>query len=201
MTSLEDSSATQEYDETVAEFSQDLLFLRSEWDRIKLKSDGVDECLMVIDRNLVMYEKRFDSMDHRFDQLTQILYRMETNRMSEKAQGKAITSSSNDKHLRYNHLRDLNLRYFLRGLSYLRLVRHARVFLRRLTCRCLMDPALLGGLHEWNVTFVLETFMGWNVCNWSRSVWKVMSLTGLMERWIMTHLLIGSSLRDVWLLG
>ncbi|WZY77890.1 hypothetical protein YC2023_024274 [Brassica napus] len=109
MTSLEDSSATQEYDETVAEFSQALLFLCSEWDRIKLKSDGVDERLMVIDRTLVMYEKCFDSMDHCFDQLTQILHRMETNQMSEKAQGKAITSLLNDKHLRYNHLRDLNL--------------------------------------------------------------------------------------------
>uniref|UniRef100_M4FH77 Uncharacterized protein n=1 Tax=Brassica campestris TaxID=3711 RepID=M4FH77_BRACM len=97
MTSLEDSSATQEYDETVAEFSQALLFLCSEWDRIKLKSDGVDERLMVIDRTLVMYEKCFDSMDHCFDQLTQILHRMETNQMSEKAQGKAIPSLLNDK--------------------------------------------------------------------------------------------------------
>ncbi|KAF2583783.1 hypothetical protein F2Q70_00037112 [Brassica cretica] len=96
MPSLEDLSATQEYDETVAEFSQDLLFLRSEWDRMKQKSEGVDERLMVMDKTLVMYEKRFDSLDHRFDQLTQILHRMETNQMSEKSQGKAVASPSNE---------------------------------------------------------------------------------------------------------
>lgn len=60
-TFMEDSGViSSEYDETVAEFSQDLMFLKAEWGRVTKDAETVNHRLLEIDQTLGAYEKRFD---------------------------------------------------------------------------------------------------------------------------------------------
>ena len=202
MPSLEDSSATQEYDETVAEFSQDLLFICSEWDRMEQKSEGVDERLMVMDKTLVMYEKRFDSLDHRFDQLTQILHRMETNQMSEKSQGKAVASQSNEQTPPLQSSSRSQPPLLPPGFQLPPTVCETREGLLKKIDMPVFDGASpFGWIARVERYFHIGNFHGLERLQLVSLSLEGHVLTGLMEKWIMTLSLIGCSLRGVWSLG
>lgn len=50
---------SSEYDETVVEFSQDLLFLKAEWGHVTKDAETVNHRLLEIDQTLGAYEKSF----------------------------------------------------------------------------------------------------------------------------------------------
>ncbi|KAH0937308.1 hypothetical protein HID58_004769 [Brassica napus] len=95
MATVEDSGVMgSEYDDTVAEISQDVMFLKREWDRVNNSVIQVTDHVAGIDQKLGTYEKHFASLDHRFDLLHQVLTKMEANQISDKAHGKAVASSA-----------------------------------------------------------------------------------------------------------
>lgn len=72
----------------------ELAFIRSEWERLAKSSEDTVSRFTVLEKRLTASDSRFDALDRRFDQLAMILTRMETNQLTDKAQGKTIASSS-----------------------------------------------------------------------------------------------------------
>lgn len=69
---------------------QELAFIRTEWERLAKNAEETMARFGVIEKRLASSDSRFDAMDRRFNQLTM----MESNQLTDKAQGKAVASSS-----------------------------------------------------------------------------------------------------------
>lgn len=104
-------------------------------------------------------------MDRRFDQITQILTRMESNQVSSKAQGKAVAMSPDipspigHSSCGVDHSRPSGSQI---PLSF---CESRENLLKNIDMPSFDGLVLLGGSREWRDTFALGTFMDWNAYN------------------------------------
>ena len=83
-----------EVNETIAELSQQVDFMKTEWNRVSTFVTGAEVQLTAIDRSLLTTEKRLDSLDRRFDQMMTVLNRLDSNQIPTRAPGKEVAESS-----------------------------------------------------------------------------------------------------------